>query len=74
VTYLPWFGPPFLAPVAPDTMETPRDQRTTGDVAEFHKSRFRPSNTSRKKSKKLRWVTTCLIVEPSEDSARKYAE
>jgi len=38
----PWHEPPFLAPFAPDVMDTPRDQRTPGEVATYLKDRFRP--------------------------------
>jgi hypothetical protein len=70
----PWHEPPFLAPSAPDIMETPRDQRTPGDVATYLKGRFRPKPQPRKRPKELRWVTICLTSEPTEDSAPKYAD
>ena len=74
MTYLPSFEPPFLDPSAPDIMETPRDQRTAGEVPDFLKSHFRPFTTSGRKSKELRWVTTYLIAKPCEDSAPKHAD
>ncbi len=38
----PWHEPPLHAPFAPDTLDTPRDQRTPGEVATYLKDRFRP--------------------------------
>ena len=38
----PWHEPPFQAPSASDAMDTPRDQRTPGEVATYLKSRFCP--------------------------------
>ena len=61
-------------PSAPDVMNTPRDQRTPGEVATYLKGRFRPKPKQGKRAKELRWVTTCLISEPTEDSAPKYAD
>ena len=37
-----WHEPPFMAPSTPDTLDTPRDQRTPGEVATYLKGRFRP--------------------------------
>jgi hypothetical protein len=70
----PWHEPPFLAPSASDIMDTPRDQRTPGEVATYLKGRFRSRPQQGKRPKELRWVTTCLTSEPTEDSAPKYAE
>ena len=66
--------PPYLAPSAPDTLVTPRDQRTPGEVATYLKGRFRPKPHQGKRAKELRWVTTCLTSEPAENSALKYAD
>ena len=55
-------------------METPRDQRTPEEVATYLKGRFRPKPQHGKRAKELRWVTTCLASEPTEDSAPKYAD
>ena len=38
----PWHELPFLALSAPDTLDTPRDQRTSGEVGTYLKVRFRP--------------------------------
>jgi hypothetical protein len=38
------------------------------------KSRFRSSASLGKKTKELRWVTTCLTTEPTKASAPKYAD
>ena len=70
----PWQEPPFLAPSTSDVMETPRDQRTPEEVATYLKGRFRPKPQQGKRAKELRWVTTCLTSEPTEDSAPKYAD
>ena len=70
----PWHEPPFSAPSAPDTLDTPRDQRTPGEVATYLKGRFRPMPQKGKRAKELRWVTTYLASEPTEDSAPKYAD
>jgi hypothetical protein len=70
----PWHEPPFLAPTTSDVMETPRDQRTPVEVATYLKSRFRSKPEQGKRAKELRWVTTCLTSEPTEDSAPKYAD
>ena len=55
-------------------MDTPRDQRTPGEVATYLKGRFRPKPQQGKRPKELRWMTTCLTSEPIEDSAPKYAD
>jgi hypothetical protein len=73
-TYLPWLEPPFLAPSSQDNLHTPRDLRTAREVADFLKTRFRPSTYSSKNSKEMRWVIVCLTTDPSEDSAPKYAD
>ncbi len=68
-----WHEPPFLAPLASDVMDTPRNQRTLEEVATYLKGRFRPKPQQGKQANELRWVTTCLTSEPTEDSAPKYA-
>jgi len=70
----PWHDPPFHAPSAPETLETPRDQRTPGEVATYLKSRFCPKPQQGRQAKELRRVTTCLTSEPTEDSAPKYVD
>ena len=71
----PWHEPPFQAPSSPETLDTPRDQRTMGEVATYLKSRFCPKPHQGKKAKKLRWViTTCFTSEPTKNSAPKYAD
>ena len=70
----PWHEPPLPAPFATDTLDTPRDQRTPGEVATYLKGRFRPKAQQGKMAKELRWVTTCLTSEPTEDSPPKYAD
>jgi hypothetical protein len=70
----PWHEPPFLAPFAPDTIDTPRDQRTPGEAATYLKSRFRLKPQQGKRAKELRWVTTYLTSEPTEDTPPKYAD
>jgi hypothetical protein len=55
-------------------MDTPRDQRTPGEVASYLKGRFFLKHQHGIKAKELRWVTTCLTSEPTEDSAPKYAD
>ena len=47
----PWHEPPFLAHYAPDTMDTPRDKRTPGEVAIYLKGRFRPNPSGAKGQK-----------------------
>jgi len=53
---LPWFEPPYLAPTAPDVLETPRDQRTPEEVLSFLKSRYRFKPSHGKNARELRWV------------------
>ena len=69
----PWHEPPFHAPYASDAMDSPRNQRTPGEVVTHLKSRFCPKPHQGKKAKKFRWVTTCLSSEPTEKSPPKYA-
>ena len=70
----PWHEPPFQAPSTPETLDTPRDQRTPREVATYLKGRFRPKPQQGKRTKELRWVTTCLTSEPTEDFTPKYAD
>jgi len=55
-------------------LDTPRDQRTPGEVATYLKGCFRPKPHQGKTSKELRWVTACLTSKPTEDFASKYAD
>jgi hypothetical protein len=55
-------------------MDTPRDQRTPGEVATYLNGHFLPKPHQGKRAKELSWVTTCLTSDPTEDSAPKYAE
>ena len=66
VTTVPWLEPPFTAPSATHGLDTPIDQRTPGEVADLLKARSRPALVAGKKSKEVRWVTTCLISNPTE--------
>ncbi len=70
----PWHEPPFQTPYAPETVDIPRDQRIPGEVATYLKSHFCPKPQQSRKAKELRWVSTCLTSEPTEDSAPKYAD
>ena len=72
ITTLPWLEPPFAAPSAPNVLNTLRDQRTSEEVADFFKSRFRPAPSAGKKPKKRRWVTTCFTYDPIEESTKTY--
>ena len=71
---LPWLAPPFLTPTTPDVIDTPRDQRTPDETADYLKARFRPHAQQGKKALEVRWTTTCLTTEPTEESAPKYAD
>jgi len=73
-TVHPWHETLFQAPSAPETLDTPRDQRTPREVATYLKGRFCPKPQHGRKTKELRSVTTYLTSEPTEDSAPKYAE
>ena len=70
----PWHEPPFFAPSSSDIMDTPREQRTPGEMATYLNGRFCPKPQQGKRPKELRWVTTCLTPDPTEDSAPKYAD
>ncbi len=41
VTTLPWLEPPFAVPSAPVVLDTPREQRTSEEVAEIPPGPFR---------------------------------
>ena len=71
---LPWVAPPFQTPTVSDVMETPRDQRTPDEIATYLKARFRPKVQLGKRAAEVRWTTTCLTTEPSEESIPKYAD
>jgi hypothetical protein len=70
---LPWFEPPYLAPTAFDDIETHKDQRAPEEVSSFLKHRYRPKLVQGEKAKELRWVTTFLTSDPTENSVPRYA-
>ena len=74
VTTLTWLEPPFAAPSAPNVLDTPRDQRTADEVADFLKSRFRPASSGGKKPQERTWVATCLTYESIEESTQIYPD
>ena len=74
VTTLPWLEPPFAAPSAPPGLDTPPSQHIRGEVANLLKARFRTASIGSKKHKELRWVTTCLTLDPTEDTTPKYSD
>ena len=74
VTTLPWLEPPFAAPFAPTGLGNPSHQRTTGEVADLLKARFRPTPIGGKKSKEFRWVTTCLTSDTTEVTNPRYSD
>jgi hypothetical protein len=71
---LPWHAPPYMTPTSPDVIDTPRDQRTPEEIATYLKRRFLPQNLSGKRNPEIRWVTTCLTFEPTEETAPRYAD
>ena len=71
---LPWCAPPYLTPTSSDVIDIPRDQRTPEEIATYLKRRFLPHNLSGKRQPEIRWVTTCLTSEPTEESAPRYAD
>jgi hypothetical protein len=73
-TVLPWLAPPFLPPTTSDVMETPRDQRTPQEIASYLKARFRPQPQKGKGPTEVRWITTCLTDEPTEETAPRFAD
>jgi len=68
----PWHEPPYHAPSALNTLDTPRDQRKPGKVATYLKGRFCPKLLQGRKAKELRWITTCLTSESTADYAPNY--
>jgi hypothetical protein len=72
---LPWYEPPrHLAPTTSDVLETSRDQRTPSEVVAYLKGRYCPKSMQGKKICELRWVTYCLIPDPTENSTPRYAD
>jgi hypothetical protein len=71
VTTLPWLEPPFANPSALNVLDTPRDQRTPGEVAGHLNIRFRPAPLADNKSKEMRWVATYLNSELNEETTPK---
>ena len=71
---MPRLDPPFAAPSSPPGLGTPLNQRTPGEVADFLKARFRHAHTWGKKPKEMRWVTTCLTSEPTEETTPKNSD
>ena len=71
---LPWYEPPFLSPTSPDVMETPRENRSPGEVATYFKGRYRPSAAQGRRPREIRWITTYLTSEPTEETVRRYSE
>jgi len=63
-----------LTPTTPDVIETPRDQRTPDEIADYLKARFWPHVQQNKKALEVMWTTTCMTTEPSEESTPKYAD
>jgi len=74
VTNLPWLEPPFATSSDQNTLDTPCDQRTPGEVADLLKTRFRLALSTSKKLNEMRWVTTCLTSEPTEETTPKYSD
>ncbi len=74
VTTSPWLEPAFAAPYAPSGPGAPPQQRTSGEVADLIKARYRPAPIGGKKPKEYRWITTCLISDPTEDTTPKYSD
>jgi hypothetical protein len=70
VTMTPWLEPPFAAPSIPPLWSAPLNRRTPGEVANLLKARF-PAG---KKPKGMRWVTTCLTSDPTEDTTPQYSD
>jgi hypothetical protein len=61
-----------MAANASEVLGTPRDQRTPEEVSTYLKNGYRPMQQD-KKNKELRWVTTCVTSNLTEDSAPRYA-
>ena len=68
----PWLEPPFAAPSVPPGLGAPPQQRTTNEVAELLKARFRPTPIGGKKPREIRWVSTYLTSDPTEDTSPRY--
>ncbi len=66
--------PSFAAPSPPPGLGTPRNQRTPGEVADLLKARLRPAPIEGNKPKEIRWVTTCLTSDPTEETTPKYSD
>ena len=71
---LPWYAPPYLTPTSSDVIDNPRDQRIPEEIATNLKRQFLPQYLSSKRHPEIRWVTTCLTSEPTEESAPRYAD
>ncbi len=71
---LPWYEPPFLPPTSSDDVETPRERRTSGEVATYPKGRYKPNTAQGRRQRELRWITTPLVAEPTEETVRRYSE
>ena len=52
----------------------PGDQRTPEEVSSYLKSRYRSVQHHDKNIRELRRVTTCLVSDPTEDSAPRYSD
>ncbi len=63
-----------MTPTIPNVIDTPRDKRTPDEIANYLKNRFRPHTQQGKKAPEVRWTTTCLTTEPTDESAPKNAE
>ncbi len=71
---LPWYEPPFLPTTSSDVIETPRKNRTPGEVATYLKGRYKPNTAQGRRARKLKWITTYLTAEPTEETVRRYSE
>ncbi len=63
-----------MTPTTSDGIETPRDQRTPDEIASYLKTRFRPQPQKGRGPQEVRWITTCLTTEPTEESAPKFTD
>ncbi len=72
VTMMPWLELPVAAPSVPPLLGIPLNQRTPSEVEDLLKLRFRPAPSGGKNTKEMRWVTTCLTLDPTEDTLPKY--
>ncbi len=73
-TVTPWLEPPFAAPSVPPLLGTPLNRHTPGEVADLLKARFCPAPGGGKKPKEMRWVTTRLTSDPTEDTTPQYSD